>query len=54
MATPTRAGKRFYMLVHSDDPGKVPVHTGMVHGAWCSVESCSVEKCSVEEYSYPY
>ena len=25
-------GKRHFNLEHSDDPGEVPVHTGMVHG----------------------
>ena len=44
MATLTRAGKRYYILVHGDKPSEVPVHSGMVHGGWFSVESCSVEK----------
>ena len=30
MAVLTRVSKRIYILVHGDDPGKVPVHTGMV------------------------
>ena len=27
-----QAGKKYYILVNCDDPGEVPVHTGMMHG----------------------
>ena len=30
MAALSRSGRKYYILVHGDDPNEVPVHTGMV------------------------
>ena len=39
MAALTRAGKRYYILVHGYDPGELPVHTGSVPETFETVAS---------------